>query len=156
MGLFSTRVTKQDFHKMRAGFGGDRVDVGDYRVVGVELRHIKPGERPALQGKGIFEIVMTVHDHEKFDGATLVDANFYHPSTDDPGLSKMNEITSENLVKVLDATGFDVDSLPEDTFNLEDVLAGAIPGARMIVTVSRDAKRPDRQNVGGYRPDLPE
>jgi hypothetical protein len=103
MSLGFGRVAPQDWDALKSGgFGGDKVDPGDYIVVVGETRHMEPTEKS--KGQGVFFTKFKItEENAAFVGKTVERGFRYHPNPPNEKLTQMNGISEQEMAKLVAA-----------------------------------------------------
>jgi hypothetical protein len=155
MSMFSPNVTKADINALRSGPGGDKVPPGDYEVTpDGALRHIEPNEGWGGRGAYAAKFLITAANEGDEAGKKIETLFSYHPdpesSSKPAGYAKMNEITLQNMLRLLDATGLDPSEEADGSINLVEQLGVAFSQSpTLYVTVSHNDR--GYQEVGNFR-----
>lgn len=153
------KVAPGDWDKLKKGSSADIVDPGDYIGEVIQVRHIDPEKNKKGIGSYIAKIVLTDENEEAWRGKEVESRFGYHPdpsNSDNPdGFAKMSEISQQNIVQLIDASGAEPISSPDGMFDIIQTL-NTLPDMRPKVafTVSHRKDDQDRtqQDVERFRP----
>jgi len=151
MSMFSTTVNHKDFKRMAAGGRGATVDGGDYEVIATgECKHYDPGSN----GIGSYNVALQItenNENEDTHEDVLISRFQYDPSPADSGREKMNEITLQNMAKLIEASGVEPTTGPDGSVDLAQAMQSILATEpKFMITVSHNEK--GYQDVGNFRP----
>ena len=155
MSLQWGRVTPDQWEKVKAGGGQDRVTPGDYFAQPSEIRHIDPSKNDKGLGTYIVAFTLTEDNADDVKGKVVEFRCMYHPGPDTPdNLAKMNEISLQGLGSLVVACNMEPLTDPDGHINIVRTVEGLVASQPKILgTIEhRTHEGSLYQDFGTFRP----
>lgn len=158
MSLGFGKVSPDAWAKLKKSGDADEVPPGDYFVEFVNMRTIDPSKNDKGIGTFILVFETTDDNEEGMRGKNLEGRYSFHPnpaaSAKPEGYEKMNEITQQNLIQLVDRCGMEPIETPEGAL---DIIASvnqlkAMKPNLVVKVTHRVVDGKTYQDVGSFRP----